>query len=86
MTVDDINALIALAKKAGLRRIKTPEIEMEFGPAEAQAPQIDAMRKIAEVLASDTLTNEDALFMSSPQYVGDKEFKELLKRHTGQGS
>ncbi len=83
LSMADIQALITLAKKEGLSRLKTPEVELEFGPPPAEKPQLDAMKKLAEVLASDTLSPEDALFMSSPQYVGDDDFKKLLQGHLG---
>jgi hypothetical protein len=69
MNAVDIVALIDIAKKAGLRRIKTPEIELEFGPPEEKPMDLEAMKKVAEALGQDALTDEQALFYSSPMFV-----------------
>jgi hypothetical protein len=76
----DIVALIDIAKKAGLRRIRTPEIELEFGPPEEKPIDLDQMREVAKALGQDALTDEQALFYSSPQFMENAAMQDTLKK------
>jgi len=80
-----VTSLIKLCKAQGVRRLRFGEVEVELGVAPAPGPDGEGMRKLAEALAGGTMTDEDALFASAPQFRTTEQIETMMKAFTGQG-
>ena len=54
-------------------------------PQAAPGPDGEGMRALAEALAGGTMSDEDALFASAPQFRTTEQIEAMTKAMTGQG-
>ena len=66
-------------------RLRCGEVEIEFAPSmmAPKGPDPQDMRSLAEALAGNTMTPEEALFGSAPQVVSREKIAEMLKQMQG---
>jgi hypothetical protein len=67
MTTPDLSALIALCKANGVRRIKTGDVELEFGGPATVSPE--TMQQFRDAIAGELAAEPDPLFWSAPGMV-----------------
>lgn len=63
MTTNDLTSLIDLCRKHGIRRIKTADVELEFG----SEPRVDdgAVKAFADAINNGMPSEEETLFWST---------------------
>lgn len=84
-TLAYVTSLIKLCKAQGVQRLKMGEIELDLAPQPVPGPDGEGMRSLAEALAGGTMTDEDALFASAPQFRTSEQIETMMKAFTGQG-
>lgn len=62
MTDADLKSLVDLCQKHGIRRIKTAEVELEFGPAASVDPA--ELKQWQDMIDKGMPSDEEALFWS----------------------
>ena len=80
-----VTSLIKLCKAQGVQRLKMGEIELDLVPQSVPGPDGEGMRALAEALAGGTMTDEDALFASAPQFRTPEQIEQMTKAMMGQG-
>lgn len=79
-----VERFITLCKKHGIIRASLAGVSVEFAPAgPAAGPDGKKMEALAKALASDALSDEDALFGSAPRPVTDAQIQEMIQRVQG---
>lgn len=79
-----LEKLITICKKHGITRCKTEEVEFDL-PKVAAGPVGKEMEALAQALQDGTASPEELLFMSAPQFTGQEQVMEMLKKMRGGG-
>jgi len=84
ITPAGLEKLIILCKRHGLTQAKFGEVELHFGyPVKFDATKALEM---ANALSGGTMTNEEALFGSAPQFASKEQVDEMLAAMRGEGT
>lgn len=74
----DLISLIKLAKKSGLKRIKTGDIELEFHVEHKENTRPEVGRSVIDDLPKERMPSDDEMLYASTQY-----FDDLVAQRTG---
>jgi hypothetical protein len=75
MTLKDLKALADYCKKNGITKVKTGDVEMEFGPSAAPALDPKIAKALADALGSDELSPEQTMFFSAGQPIDPSKLR-----------
>ena len=81
MTLDEIKQLSDFCRAQGIRRVKTSEIELEFGPGGAVDEAM--VKKFQDMIDRGLPSDEEAMFWSAPGFA--PEAPEEPKTPTARG-
>lgn len=78
-----LEAFIVLCKKHGIVQARVGEVELHF----SYIPKFDPKKalELANAFQGGTMTGEDALFGSAPQFVNREQVEEMLAAMRGEG-
>jgi hypothetical protein len=79
-----LEAFIVLCKKHGILQARVGEVELHF----SYVPKFDPKKalELAESLAGASMSGEQALFGSAPQFASQEQVETMLAQMRGEGS